>query len=63
MKMVYNVSVQIMTELQYAITTAIPSVSCATDMTNIVARRVWLEKEIIMLAARGKIIEDAASED
>ena len=52
-----------MTELQYAISTAIPSVSCAQDMINIIARRVWLEKEIIMLAARGKITEDATKQD
>ena len=63
MKMVYKVSVQIMTELQYAITKAIPSVTCPNDMINIISRRVWLEKEIVMLAARGKIIEDETSED
>ena len=61
--MVYKLSIQIMTELQYAITQAIPSVTCPVDMVNIIARRVWLEREIKMLAARGKIIDNGTKED
>ena len=61
--MIYKINVTIMTELQFAICKAIPPVSCPVDMMNIVARRAWLEKEILMLAARGKIIEDATKQD
>ena len=65
MQVVYKVNVTIMTELQFAICTAIPPVSCAVDMINITARRVWLEKEIKMLAERNKIIDkdDATKQD
>lgn len=47
-----------MTELQYVITKALPRVDCPVDMANVAIKRIWLEREIILLAKQGKIIEN-----
>lgn len=61
MKLAYKIEAIIMTDLQYAITKAIPSTSCAQEMINITSRRIWLEREILILAQAGKLIEQDAT--